>query len=76
LGNAGDKSGDEQDKLMAFCRAGALSFNLVSPESADDRPVFAQLMLDDEFSKSMSLYRPTFHLFRTRGATTLLATHA
>jgi uncharacterized protein YPO0396 len=29
-----------------------LSFNLASPESADDRPVFAQLMLDEAFSKS------------------------
>jgi uncharacterized protein YPO0396 len=30
----------------------ALSFNLASPESADNRPVFAQLMLDEAFSKS------------------------
>jgi uncharacterized protein YPO0396 len=46
---------------MAFCLAGALSFNLASPaqssisaspESADNRPVFAQLMLDEAFSKS------------------------
>ena len=27
---------------MAFCLAGALSFNLAGPESADNRPVFAQ----------------------------------
>jgi uncharacterized protein YPO0396 len=32
--------------------AGALSFNLASPESADNTPVFAQLMLDEAFSKS------------------------
>ena len=50
--NAGDNSGGEQEKLMAFCLAGALSFNLASPESADNTPVFAQLMLDEAFSKS------------------------
>ena len=50
--NAGDNSGGEQEKLMAFCLAGALSFNLASPESGDNKPVFAQLMLDEAFSKS------------------------
>ena len=54
--NAGDNSGGEQEKLMAFCLAGALSFNLAAPGSADgeqaNRPVFAQLMLDEAFSKS------------------------
>ncbi|MCW2514453.1 MAG: nuclease, partial [Mycobacterium sp.] len=50
--NAGDNSGGEQEKLMAFCLAGALSFILANPESADNRPVFAQLMLDEAFSKS------------------------
>jgi uncharacterized protein YPO0396 len=50
--NAGDNSGGEQEKLMAFCLAGALSFNLASPDSDDNRPVFAQLMLDEAFSKS------------------------
>jgi uncharacterized protein YPO0396 len=50
--NAGDNSSGEQEKLMAFCLAGALSFNLASPESPDNRPVFAQLMLDEAFSKS------------------------
>ena len=50
--NAGDNSGGEQEKLMAFCLAGALSFNLASPESSDNTPVFAQLMLDEAFSKS------------------------
>jgi uncharacterized protein YPO0396 len=50
--NAGDNSGGEQEKLMAFCLAGALSFNLAAPESMDNRPVFAQLMLDEAFSKS------------------------
>ncbi|KUI39232.1 ATP-binding protein [Mycobacterium sp. GA-2829] len=50
--NAGDNSGGEQEKLMAFCLAGALSFNLASLESSDNRPVFAQLMLDEAFSKS------------------------
>src|SRR5258705_2695953 len=37
---------------MAFYLAGALSVSLASPESADDRPLFAQLMLDEAFSKS------------------------
>jgi uncharacterized protein YPO0396 len=50
--NAGDNSGGEQEKLMAFCLAGALSFNLASPEADDNKPVFAQLMLDEAFSKS------------------------
>ncbi|TFV61548.1 nuclease [Mycobacterium sp. PS03-16] len=50
--NAGDNSGGEQEKLMAFCLAGALSFNLAAPGSVDNRPVFAQLMLDEAFSKS------------------------
>lgn len=30
--DAGDNSGGEQEKLMAFCLAGALSFNLASPK--------------------------------------------
>lgn len=50
--NAGDNSGGEQEKLMAFCLAGALSFNLASPSGDDNRPIFAQLMLDEAFSKS------------------------
>ena len=50
--NAGDNSGGEQEKLMAFCLAGALSFNLASPDGTDNRPIFAQLMLDEAFSKS------------------------
>lgn len=50
--NSGDNSGGEQEKLMAFCLAGALSFNLASPGSNDTRPLFAQLMLDEAFSKS------------------------
>ncbi|MFW0785877.1 ATP-binding protein [Gordonia sp. CPCC 206044] len=50
--NAGDNSGGEQEKLMAFCLAGALSFNLASPNGDDNRPIFAQLMLDEAFSKS------------------------
>ncbi|MCH5642741.1 MULTISPECIES: ATP-binding protein [unclassified Gordonia (in: high G+C Gram-positive bacteria)] len=50
--NAGDNSGGEQEKLMAFCLAGALSFNLASPNGHDNRPIFAQLMLDEAFSKS------------------------
>jgi uncharacterized protein YPO0396 len=37
---------------MAFCLAGALSFNLATSDTDDLRPVFAQLMLDEAFSKS------------------------
>lgn len=37
---------------MAFCLAGALSFNLASPHGNGNRPIFAQLMLDEAFSKS------------------------
>jgi len=50
--NAGANSGGEQEKLMAFCLAGALSFNLADPGTGDNRPVFSQLMLDEAFSKS------------------------
>ncbi|ORW08034.1 MULTISPECIES: ATP-binding protein [Mycolicibacter] len=50
--NAGANSGGEQEKLMAFCLAGALSFNLADPATGDNRPVFSQLMLDEAFSKS------------------------
>jgi uncharacterized protein YPO0396 len=50
--NSGTSSGGEQEKLMAFCLAGALSFNLSRSDTDDLRPVFAQLMLDEAFSKS------------------------
>ncbi|KUH84612.1 hypothetical protein AU187_18860 [Mycobacterium sp. IS-1556] len=50
--NAGDNFGGEQIKLMAFCLPSALSFNLASPENEDNKPLFAQLMLDEAFSKS------------------------
>lgn len=50
--NAGANSGGEQEKLMAFCLAGALSYNLADPSIGDNRPVFSQLMLDEAFSKS------------------------
>jgi uncharacterized protein YPO0396 len=50
--NSGTSSGGEQEKLMAFCLAGALSFNLANSDTDDLRPVFAQLMLDEAFSKS------------------------
>jgi len=66
--NAGDNSVGEQEKLMAFCLAGALSFNLASPESADNRPVFAQLMLDEAFSKSDPQFaQQTLQAFRKFG---------
>jgi hypothetical protein len=44
--NATAKSGGEQEKLMAFCLAGALSYNLADHASGDSRPVFAQLMIE------------------------------
>ncbi|MEC4764058.1 ATP-binding protein [Mycobacterium sherrisii] len=50
--NSNASSGSEQEKLMAFCLAGALSFNLAKADTDDLRPVFAQLMLDEAFSKS------------------------
>jgi len=50
--NAHSKSGGEQEKLMAFCLAGALSYNLADHDSGDTRPVFSQLMIDEAFSKS------------------------
>jgi uncharacterized protein YPO0396 len=50
--SAGENSGGEQEKLMALCLAGALTFNLASPESTNNTTVFAQLMLDEAFSKS------------------------
>ncbi len=66
--NAGDNSGGEQEKLMAFCLAGALSFNLASPESDNNKPVFAQLMLDEAFSKSDPQFaQQALHAFRKFG---------
>ena len=54
--------------LTAFCLAGALSFNLATPESADNRPVFAQLMLDEAFSKSDPQFaQQTLQAFRKFG---------
>jgi uncharacterized protein YPO0396 len=45
------KSGGEQEKLVAFCLAAALSYNLAGPDS-ESQPRFAPLMLDEAFSKS------------------------
>ncbi|WP_166345814.1 ATP-binding protein [Phytoactinopolyspora limicola] len=49
--NTASSSGGEQEKLVAFCLAAALSYNLADPDS-DGRPHFAPLMLDEAFSKS------------------------
>jgi uncharacterized protein YPO0396 len=49
--NTAANSGGEQEKLVAFCLAAALSYNLSDGES-DGRPRFAPLMLDEAFSKS------------------------
>ncbi len=49
--NTASNSGGEQEKLVAFCLAAALSYNLADPDS-DGRPHFAPLMLDEAFSKS------------------------
>lgn len=49
--NTASNSGGEQEKLVAFCLAAALSYNLADADS-DGRPRFAPLMLDEAFSKS------------------------
>jgi uncharacterized protein YPO0396 len=49
--NTASNSGGEQEKLVAFCLAAALSYNLADPDS-EGRPRFAPLMLDEAFSKS------------------------
>lgn len=49
--NTASNSGGEQEKLVAFCLAAALSYNLAD-ETSDGRPRFAPLMLDEAFSKS------------------------
>ncbi|WP_162453037.1 ATP-binding protein [Phytoactinopolyspora mesophila] len=49
--NTASSSGGEQEKLVAFCLAAALSYNLADPDS-EGRPHFAPLMLDEAFSKS------------------------
>ncbi|SIS21396.1 ATP-binding protein [Williamsia sterculiae] len=48
--NTATNSGGEQEKLVAFCLAAALSFSLRTGD--DHRPGFAPLMLDEAFSKS------------------------
>jgi uncharacterized protein YPO0396 len=49
--NTAAGSGGEQEKLVAFCLAAALSYNLADPASGG-KPRFAPLMLDEAFSKS------------------------
>ncbi|WP_245718492.1 ATP-binding protein [Nocardia miyunensis] len=49
--NTASNSGGEQEKLVAFCLAAALSYNLADDET-DARPRFGTLMLDEAFSKS------------------------
>lgn len=49
--NTSSNSGGEQEKLVAFCLAAALSYNLADPDG-DGLPTFAPLMLDEAFSKS------------------------
>lgn len=49
--NTAAGSGGEQEKLVAFCLAAALSYNLADADS-DGKPRFAPLMLDEAFSKS------------------------
>lgn len=53
--NTGANSGGEQEKLVAFCLAAALSYNLAD-KASDGRPRFAVLMLDEAFSKSDENY--------------------
>lgn len=49
--NTASNSGGEQEKLVAFCLAAALSYNLADSGS-QGRPHFGALMLDEAFSKS------------------------
>ncbi|MFF3226066.1 ATP-binding protein [Nocardia suismassiliense] len=49
--NTASNSGGEQEKLVAFCLAAALSYNLADDQT-DARPRFGTLMLDEAFSKS------------------------
>ncbi|SDK19846.1 Uncharacterized protein YPO0396 [Actinopolyspora mzabensis] len=49
--NTASNSGGEQEKLVAFCLAAALSYNLARSD-CDGTPHFAPLMLDEAFSKS------------------------
>ena len=49
--NTAAGSGGEQEKLVAFCLAAALSYNLAD-DTSGARPRFAPLMLDEAFSKS------------------------
>lgn len=53
--NTASGSGGEQEKLVAFCLAAALSYNLADKDSGG-RPRFAPLMLDEAFSKSDETY--------------------
>ncbi|MEU7778811.1 ATP-binding protein [Micromonospora parva] len=53
--NTASNSGGEQEKLVAFCLAAALSYNLAD-DNSDGRPRFAPLMLDEAFSKSDETY--------------------
>ncbi|MGX6604065.1 ATP-binding protein [Micromonosporaceae bacterium Da 78-11] len=53
--NTASNSGGEQEKLVAFCLAAALSYNLAD-DNSDGRPRFAPLMLDEAFSKSDESY--------------------
>jgi uncharacterized protein YPO0396 len=53
--NTAAGSGGEQEKLVAFCLAAALSYNLADDSSAG-QPRFAPLMLDEAFSKSDETY--------------------
>ncbi|MFF5264557.1 ATP-binding protein [Actinomadura viridis] len=59
----GSKSGGEQEKLVAFCLAAALTYNLADPDpdpgaeaGLAGRPRFAMLMLDEAFSKTDEIY--------------------
>ena len=48
--NTNSNSGGEQEKIVAFCLAAALSYQLRS--GADEYPTFGSVMLDEAFSKS------------------------
>jgi uncharacterized protein YPO0396 len=72
--NTAVNSGGEQEKLVAFCLAAALSYNLADTTSGS-RPRFAPLMLDEAFIKSDEQFATqALTAFDTFGFQLLMAT--
>lgn len=71
--NTATNSGGEQEKLVAFCLAAALSYNLADGTSGG-RPRFAPLMLDEVSSKSDEHFaRQALNVFNEFGFQLLMA---